>query len=215
MFERSASIGHNKEATNLMYNSLRTIFFFWVATGLANCVVAQSSYWFQNYQSPELDAPVFDGQGNRLHGSNYVVVLYGGLALNSLVLAQENAAGFPSMTPVPFMWSPNGQNGYFTGGDVIVFSAPSGSLTWLQVRAWDRTLGATYEQVASLDIGGFGESPLFQKAGGYPFGGVPGLPEYLIGLQSFSLLPIVPEPSAAWLLLLGLPLLVWRKRLLK
>jgi len=68
------------------------------------------------------------------------------------------------------------------------------------VRAWDAQLGTTYEAVAGLAIGGYGESPLFYAQGGVPLITPPSLPGALIGLQSFSLRPVVPEPST-WALL--------------
>ena len=74
---------------------------------------------------------------------------------------------------------------------------------WLQVRAWDARLGGTYEEVMGLGIGGYGESPLFYARGNSPFADPPIPPAPLIGLQSFSLRPVVPEPGTWMLLTLG------------
>jgi hypothetical protein len=60
-------------------------------------------------------------------------------------------------------------------------------------------------------MGGYGESPLFFQQGGNPFD-LLGAPPRLVGLQSFSLRPEIPEPSALGLLLVGGLLLFWRNR---
>jgi hypothetical protein len=147
-----------------------------------------------------IDAPVFDATGrNRLEGTSYLCNLYAGLTTDSLQ---------PVGAPVSFLTGSSA--GYFLGGvrelrDPFI---PGGMFTWVQVRAWDIRLGATYEDVVGRGLGGYGESRLlFLQAGG---GGInPGPPSPLYGLQSFSLRPI-PEPSAALLFLLGLPWLLWR-----
>jgi len=169
---------------------------------------AQSTYFFSNYLVG-LDAPVFDAAGSRLSGANYVAVLYGGPASSGLQLG-GNFLSLTPMTPVPFTFMPNGLAGYFRGGTVEVNSMSPGGFAWLQVRAWDARLGATFDGVATLGLGGYGESNLFYAPGGNPTG-LPTLPEPLTGLQSFSLLPEVPEPNSLLLLLLGLPLFLVRR----
>ncbi len=170
----------------------------------------QSTYIFSNYIRP-LDAPVFDASGNRLFGSNYVAVLYGGSSPDSLQLG-GNLFTLAPMAPAPFTIMPNGLAGYFRGGGVEVNSVPAGGFAWLQVRAWDALLGATYDDAVKQGLGGYGESNLFYARGGDPTLTEPGLPEPLFGLQSFSLLPEVPEPASFSLLLLGLPLLLLLRR---
>ena len=169
----------------------------------------QSSFLFENYLEGGLDAPVFDAAGNRLAGPNYLTVLYGGPVPESLQLASRPFGD--SMAPVAFSGVIRGQAGYFFGsGWVEVRNVAPGGIASLQVRAWDARLGASYQEVVSLGFGGYSESNIFQKQGGHPGGGVPGLPEPLIGLESFSLRAVVPEPSATLLFLLGLPWLLWR-----
>ena len=106
------------------------------------------------------------------------------------------------------------QPGYFfsPSGYLSVLSVPPLGFAWLQVRVWDTRLGATYEEVAGLGIGGYGESPLFYAQGRNPLSAPPDLPGPLIGLQSFSLRPVVPEPSTWALLVLGGTALWWAVR---
>src|SRR6266571_5989858 len=162
----------------------------------------QSTFIFSNY-SPPVNAPVFDASGGRLSGTNYVAVLYGGPSPDSLQLGSN---------PVPFTFMPNGLTGYFRGSGSVEFdTVPCGGFAWLQVRAWDARLGSTYDDVVRLGLGGYGESNLFQAQGGNACPILPGLPNPLIGLQPFSLLPEVPEPGTLLLLFLGLPLLLLRR----
>jgi hypothetical protein len=85
-----------------------------------------------------------------------------------------------------------------------VLDVPNGGWAWLQVRVWDVQVGVTYEEAAARGLGGYGQSALFYARGGDPTGSIPTLPGPLIGLQSFSVLPVVPEPSAWLFLVLGL-----------
>jgi hypothetical protein len=161
-----------------------------------NCVFAQATFVFRNYHPLGVDAPVFDAQGNRLFGDNYVALLYGGPTTDDLQVAKAGDLT-TSMDPVPFLQTYNGQMGYFARpGGVAVVNVPEGGYAWLQVRAWDTRLGATYDDVAQLGIGGYGQSSLFYTYGGDVIAtGRPSQP--LRGLESFSL---VPEPST-WTLL--------------
>jgi hypothetical protein len=171
-----------------------------------NCAArAQSSFGFRCYNPPYVDAPVFDAQGVPLAGTGYLGELYGGATSNSLAPLVVFGEGFRVII------SPAAP-GYFmsSSGFLSVPSVPPNGWAWLQVRAWEARLGPTYEEVAALGVGGYGESPLFYAQGGNPYD-YKGLPKPLIGLQSFSLLPVIPEPSASALVLLGLPLLLWRR----
>jgi hypothetical protein len=166
----------------------------------------QGTFLFQNILHPEVDAPVFDANGIPLAGSNYLAELWGGSTAGSLTPATY----FGSRVIVPFFTGDLA--GYLRGGDVEVAGIPVGAPGWVQIRAWEARLGATYEAVLGLGLGGYGESPSLHV----PSSGGAGLPPtpgaYLTGLQSFSLRPIVPEPSAIGLLLLGGLLLFWRER---
>lgn len=168
-------------------------------------VFGQSSFLFWNCAPPEVDAPVCDALGTRLSGPSYLAELWGGPAPDSLTPAlifdqsrRREIVAFAT-------------DGYFFSSSAFlcVMTVPPNGWAWLQVRAWEARLGGTYEEVAALGIGGYGESPLFYARGGDP--GVLAPPPPLVGLQSFFLLPVIPEPNGAVLLLLGLPLLLWRK----
>ena len=172
----------------------------------ANCAFGQATFFFENYYPPEVNAPVSDANGNRLFGEHYVAVLYGGPTPDSLVIAN---AGSGSMSPVPFTATFSGQAGYFRrAGRVFVDNVPEAGYAWLQVRAWDTRLGATYDDVMRLGVGGYGQSALFYTYGGEGIAtGIP--PQPLRGLESFSL---VPEPSTWALLALGSGILFWKCR---
>jgi len=191
---------------------MKTIYYISLLLAVATrteLVHGQSSFQFRNYRpSIGLDAPVFDSAGNRLAGTNYLVILYGGPTVDSLAPAWR---GSFVMAPAPFTFMPGGQSGYFSESFVYIPSVSCGGVAWLQVRAWDAHLGTSYEEAVSQDLGGYGESNLFQKQGGY-YCGLPGLPEPLTGLQSFALRDVIPEPSSTLLLLLGLPALFFLRR---
>jgi len=109
-------------------------------------------------------------------------------------------------------------HGYFADtwtlerGPVVIRSVlPWVEPAWLQVRAWDTQLGATYEEVVALGLGGYGESPLFQATGSDPFD-YKAVPAPLIGLESFRLRPVIPEPSTWALIAVGGGVLVWMTR---
>lgn len=178
---------------------------------LAACtVLGQSKFELANHHTPVVDAPIFDAFGVALAGANYSAELWGGADSNSLsplVLIDRGN----SREIVPFL-----DRGYFiptsTSDNLCVTSVGAGDFAWLQVRAWDARLGSTYEQVAALDSGGYGESLLFYADGGNPFLVPPEIPGPLIGLQSFSLRAVVPEPSVWALFALGGSALSWAVR---
>src|SRR5262245_44973537 len=96
---------------------------------------AQATFIFSNYgPGVGLDAPIFDAKGNRLSGTNYASVLYGGPMPGSLEPARVGGLDMP---PVPFTYMPDGQSGYFgVGGEVVIWTVPPSGYAWLQVRAW-------------------------------------------------------------------------------
>ena len=144
-------------------------------------------------------APIFDGNGVPLAGPNYLAELWGGTTPDSLVPALDYG-NHAQRTLAVF----NTDGFFFAAGTVCQHShGATYSYAWLQVRAWDARLGGTYEEVMALGIGGYGESPLFYQQGSNPLRIPPELPAPLIGLLSFSLRPVVPEPGTWVLLTLG------------
>jgi hypothetical protein len=167
---------------------------------LAFTVLPQSTFRFQNYYpSAGIDAPVFDADGVRLAGEDYAAELWGGALSDSLSPTLNLDSG--QRLILPFFTGTGA--GYFTStASLTVWAVPGGSFAWMQVRAWDTRLGQTYEAVAALGIGGYGESALLYIMGGNPLS-LPTSPAPLVGLESFSLRPVVPEPSTWGLLALG------------
>lgn len=92
---------------------------------------------------------------------------------------------------------------------------PAGGVGWFQVRAWELAFGADYA-TASSKVGALvGTSSVLRVDTGDPTTAPPGAATTLIsaGLKTFSVYPVVPEPTAIALGLLGLgSLLVLRRR---
>ncbi len=164
---------------------------------LCSSLWAQAAFRLDNLVQPNVvNAPVFNSDGSPLEGDHFRAELYGGPEPDSLSPAV--VFGYDIRFSTPFL-----KGGYFEGiplgGPLAVGSPTPGGWSWLQVRAWDTQLGATYEEVLARGLGGYGESPLFYAQGGNPYDQFQ-LPQPLIGLQSFSVRAVVPEP-ATWALL--------------
>jgi hypothetical protein len=172
--------------------------------------MAQSTFQFRNLNPPVgIDAPVYDAGGNRLAGTNYAAELWGGAANDSLFPTLDLGSG----QRVGLSFLTGAGAGYFTSvKEMTVWQVPPGIPAWLQVRAWDVRLGTTYDDVMALGIGGYGESSLLYLVGGDPLAVPPSTPRPLIGLQSFSLRAVVPEPSTWALLAVGGIVLGWAAR---
>ena len=156
--------------------------------------LAQSTFFLRNINPfSNIDAPVFDAEGNRLAGTNYAVELWGGSSSDSLAATLD----FDTHQRLFLNFGTGMTAGYFASvAQMTVFAVPGNGFAWVQVRAWETRLGTTWEEVAAIGMGGYGESSLLYIMGGDPNGVPPTTPRPLIGLQSFSLRPI-PEP-AVW-----------------
>jgi hypothetical protein len=176
-----------------------TIMHLSICLALTGIASGQSSFWFRNsWPAQGINAPVFNADGTPLAGANYLAELWGGASTNSLapllVLFEGGRREIVPFRAGGYVNSPS--------GSLSVYSVPPDGWAWLQMRAWDARLGGKYEDVQALGLGGYGESPLFYAQGGDPNNDLY-LPPPLIGLQSFSLLPVVPEPSTWALLAFG------------
>ena len=158
---------------------------------------SQANFLFRNLEAVgEVNAPVFDADGVPLAGADYRAELWGGPVPDSLAPLVLLDLGNQRLIK---SFLSGGYVDPIDGGLLVVPNVPPSGWAWLEMRAWDARLGATYEEASSLGLGGYGESPLFYAQGGTPFSQFP-IPGTLIGLQSFSLRPVIPEPSV-WALL--------------
>jgi hypothetical protein len=179
------------------------------ALGGVQVARAQASFALFNRtgdsEGNRVDAPVYDGTGDLLWGPQWRVELYGGRTPDSLKPAMDLGAGRRAVISL-------GRPGYFGTGVVVILDVPSYTWAYLRVKVWDVGLGATYEEAAARGLGGYGQSGLVYAMGRCGDCITPDIPGILVGLQSFSVLPVVPEPSAVWLLGGGLAALWFTRR---
>jgi len=173
---------------------------------LAALLVAASTYAqgtvnFVNKITGTVDARVLYGGGGAVGG--------GSSADNQFVAQLVQINGTPGAVgaPIPFRNSGAG-TGYWVGETRTLAGIPENGSATVRVVAWSTALGATYDEAVAKGQGGIGESaPITITTGG-------GLnpPAALVGLQGFTLSPLVPEPSIAVLGLLGAGLLLIRRK---
>ena len=193
-----------------MKNKLTLVAVVTIIALMETAASGQGHFLFRNLDgggSVRVDAPVFNSVGLPLEGPQYLAELFGGAESNSLTPLVLIDSGNARLI------KPFGIRGYvipIDGGLLAVPTIPPRGLAWLQLRAWDSRSGATYDEAVLSGMGGYGESPLFYAQSGDPFDQFPE-PGRLIGLQSFSLLPVVPEPGTGVLVLLGFGCLAARR----
>ncbi len=147
-------------------------------------------------------APIYDSEGNLLAGTGYLAQLYVGQdqdSLQPLLPVKSFLTGALAGYLLPSSIEAEG-----LGGSTDLFA--------FQIRAWDASLGSTYAEALAQGRGGVGESNIAMEAAGISRGGPPLLPGPVIGLQSFSLSPLVPEPSTYALFGVGAVALWWQCR---
>jgi hypothetical protein len=126
-------------------------------------------------------ATVFDIDGTTpLSGSGFVAQLYAGPTAELL-----RAVGEPSS------FLTGGNAGIFEEQTLALPNVPPGGAAVTQVRAWERSHGASYEEARAAG-GRFGRSATVEVT----VGTNPEQPERMIGLQSFSLQTGLPLFSA-------------------
>jgi len=151
--------------------------------------------------STPINAPIFDvGGSTKLAGPGFQAQLWGGPNAGALA-----AVG----TSNPFR--SGAAAGYFVSGTKTFDPAAAnnvapGATAVLQVRAWEGIAGSVY--VDTVKHGKSGDLSIATGGAGSP----PSVPADLVGLQSFSLLAAVPEPSTIALGALGLVALFLRRR---
>lgn len=131
-----------------------------------------------------IDAPIFDVDcQTRLTRPSYLAQAYVGLTPESLT-----ATG-------PIRQFGFGENAGYIGSYDFTLQGVGNQLVYTQLRAWDATVGSTYETaVAAGGRHGFSNIVPMEAVIG------PGAPRDPLGLQSFCL---VPEPSSWALIGLG------------
>ena len=151
-----------------------------------------------NFVTPGDDRLVRDVTGERLVGTNYFAQLYygaHGASENDLVSVAYNPDRFRSpTTQAAGTWNPLPE--FFRTLDGFV----SGDTVSLQVRVWDSTVGATWEQASMTGFGAsqYGSSTVFPYF--IPPTGGPTSAYYMENFRGFML---VPEPSVIALAVLG------------
>jgi hypothetical protein len=163
---------------------------------------SQASFTFRNGDSRGVNAPVFDASGVPLSGLGYLAELRGGPTpdlLAPLVLLDSDGQRIIK----PFTSATAGYVAPSDPGTPVVSTVEAGGFAYLQMLAWDASLGGAYEEAVAKGLGGYGESPIFYAHGGNPLGPLPTFPAPLIGLESFSLRAVIPEPSTYALFVLG------------
>lgn len=180
-----------------------------VVAGLLAAVAAyaQGSVNFVNFlPGSGIDAPVYLGNtttGAKLDGTAYLAQLWGGPAGGTLA-ASGDAVPFRSGAGAGY-WNAGANSARSIGG------VPEGANADLEVRVWAKAVGDTWEQAVAAKMDGYGTSAkLTIKTGGAPGSTV--LPADLVGLTSFAITPVVPEPSVLALGALGAGLLLLRRK---
>jgi len=142
-----------------------------------------------NVNSPVTNAMV--SPSVRADGPAFMAQLYVGPQGTAAALLTTNGV---SGTPQPFQTG--AQAGYFLGSSRTISGVAGGTTLTMQVRAWATAAGSSWETA----INGRGSSnPIdITLASGIA------TPPNLVGLQSFSITGVVPEPSSIALGLLGL-----------
>ncbi len=171
---------------------------------LTSSVSGQGTLRFANF-GDGWTAPIYDVDGmTPLTGSGFLVQLYAATPGSSLQ---------PIGLPVPFS---DTSPGYFGPVGVSVPVVPAYGTATVQIVAWRASDGPTFPE-ANRPGAHIGESSVFNVGPLSWLGPPPPTfpPPSLIGLQSFSLHVVVPEPSVVTLGLLGGSVLVlgprWRR----
>lgn len=194
---------------------MKKLILTFAAVAAAANLFAQGTVNFGTFSSAGTGAITNSETGQRVPlGTTFLAQLYYGLpnsAQGSLIAVTNNPVGF------------SGAAGFIVAGartlleSVILTATPGpagtpGQMATVQIRAWQASLGATYE--SALDsgrVGVIGAGPLTTLATGNPATMPAGTPAPLSGIRGFVLTPI-PEPSTIGLGIVGLAALAFLRR---
>lgn len=163
-----------------------------------------------------VDAPATNiVTGQRVSGTGYLAQLYygpqGGAEDAMVTFTGTTAANFASATLAGYVITSTG--GGVRTVDTSIPGVVPGGVTAFQVRAWETSLGATWDVAyAAWQSGPAG--PVLGKSGiinTKTSATIAETAQPLLGLQGFNLTP-VPEPSVIALGALGLAAVLWRRR---
>jgi hypothetical protein len=189
-----------------------------LVAGLISCSVFGQGGIVLNTRTGGVLAPVTDTlTGQLVTGNAYLAQLYygaAGAAESSLVPVLGGVA--PSTTGTPAWFSSGTTAGYILGstGGGNRYTDPAvaapGAVTAFQLRAWQASLGATWEEA----LGNWSSTTVMGKSGIIEVvtsANALDTPKPLTGLAAFNLVP-VPEPSVIALGAIGLVALLLRRR---
>ncbi len=164
---------------------------------------SQGNLVFANSADGLVDAPIYDVDGTTpLVEPGFLAELYATAPGGALQPVTD------SVTP----FSTGDAAGYFLPLGLAIPGVPAGYTATVQVVAWRASDGPTFA-AANHPGAHIGESAIFDVGPLTSMGPPPDpLPAFLVGLQSFSLQVVVPEPSVCALGLLGGAVLVLGRR---
>jgi hypothetical protein len=184
-----------------MKKAILTVSSLLVAVG----VYAQGTVNFNNrVPAAGINAPVSSPAGN-VAGPDWVAQLYAGPA--------GAAEGALTAIGSPVAFRTGALAGYFSGGAQTITGIPAGGPAAYQIRAWNTTVGATWDAANAAGLGGIGKSGVLALAKtGDPTAAPPGIPVDLVGLTGFTVTAVIPEPSIMALGVIGGLALLLRRR---
>jgi hypothetical protein len=166
---------------------------------------AQGTVTFNNRVVGQVVAPVYLPDGTTgVEGPGFTAQLFGGPAGSA-------EGSLVAVVPTTTFREGAGAGFIVSGGTVEIPGVAGGATATLQLRVWENAGGTITSYADAISAGNLhGASALFDVASlGDNFASPPTTPAFLVGLQSFNL---VPEPSTYALLALGAAAFLCRRR---
>src|SRR5436190_11265984 len=162
----------------------------------------QGTVLFQNFGGG-LNAPNFLDDGTtKVSGPQYMAELFAG----------PTAASLSLIATTPFL--SGAQAGYFLGGVQKIPTVRGGGTAFVMIGVWNFNAGSTLGEAQASGLanawGASNRGVPFAVTTGNPNAIPPGVPTLLIGLNSFSMDVLIPEPPTLAFALLGAAVLVFR-----